>query len=81
MTFYYPFLMSVRLHLLADHNSLVLRFTSEKLTLKGYGLKPLKRLFAREKPSDIHVCNPRYITPDTVNEPVIIDALVEERKL
>jgi len=80
MTFYYPFLMSVRLHLPTDHNLLVLRFTSEKLTLKGYGLKPLKRLFAHEKPSDIYVCNPRYTAPKAVTQPVVIAAIVEERK-
>lgn len=80
MTFYYPFLMSVRLHLPAEHNLLVLRFTAEKLTLKGYGLKLLKRSFAYEKPSDIYVSNPRYCVQETVSQPVVFDATVEERQ-
>jgi hypothetical protein len=80
MTFYYPFLLSVKLYLPAEHNLLVLHFTAEKVTLKGYGLKPLKRLFAREKPSDIFVSNPRYVSSQPVTQPVIIEAVVEERR-
>ncbi|AEW02347.1 hypothetical protein A4D02_30805 [Niastella koreensis] len=80
MTFYYPFLMSVRLFLAGEHNLIVLRFTSERLILKGYSLKPLKRLFAREKPSDIFVCDQRYLMPGTAGQPIVIEAVVEERK-
>lgn len=80
MIFYYAFLMSVRLYLPSDHNLLVLRFTSERLTLKGYRLKMLSRLFAHEKPSEILVINPRYIIPDADGQAVVIEAQVEDRK-
>lgn len=80
MIFYYAFLMSVKLYLPADHNLLVLRFTSERLTLKGYRLKPLSRSFAHEKPVEVQVCNPRYMVPEAASQPVVIEAIVEDRK-
>jgi hypothetical protein len=81
MIFYYAFLMSVRLYLPVDHNLLVLRFTSEKLTLKGYKLKTLSRVFAHGKPSIVQVCNSRYSIEATANEPVVVEAQVEKEKL
>ncbi|OQP67233.1 hypothetical protein A3860_02415 [Niastella vici] len=78
--FYYPFLVSVKLHLQTEHNVIIMRFTSEIVTLKGYLLNTLLMKFTQRKPDLIDVINPRYVLPETISQPVVIEAVVEERK-
>jgi hypothetical protein len=78
--FYYPFLMSVRMFLQVEYNVIIMRFTSEIVTLKGYLLNTLLMKFTRRKPDLIDVVNPRYVLPEIVCQPVVIEAIVEDRK-
>jgi len=80
ITFYYLYLVKSVFSLGETSSAIVLFFTSDIVTLRGYRLEPLRAEFAVKKPSDVYVCNPRYVVPETVNEPVVIEAVVEDRK-
>ena len=80
ITFYYLYLVKAVFKLGDTFSAIILFFTSDIVTLKGYRLEALRAEFAVKKPSDVYVCNPRYIVPEAVTKPVVIEALVEERK-
>jgi hypothetical protein len=80
ITFYYLYLVKVELRLGGALNTLILRFTSEKVTLQGYRLENLHAEFSGTKPSDIYVVNPRYAIPENEHKPVVTGAFVEQRK-
>lgn len=81
VTLYYLYLVKSEFILSGGPlNALVLRFTSDKVTLQGYLLEKLHAEFASKKLSDIYVSNPRYVIPEIVDQPVVIEALIEERK-
>lgn len=80
ITFYYLYLVKVELRLGGALNSLILRFTSDKVTLQGYRLERLHAEFTVSKPSDIHIVNPRYAIPENAHRAIVIEALIEGRK-
>ncbi|OQP49067.1 hypothetical protein [Niastella populi] len=77
MVFYYAYLLSVELLIEADYNVMILRFTSQKITLKGYGLDSLCEQFADEKPDRIMIHDPRYVSAGIVGHMAVIDAIVD----
>ena len=80
MIFYYGFLISVTLRIQAECNVIVMKFTSQIVTLKGYLLNTLFMRFTHDKPSLIDVVNPRYLQTTNINKPIIIEATVQDRK-
>ncbi|OQP60351.1 hypothetical protein A3860_33775 [Niastella vici] len=77
MIFYYAFLLSVELLLKADHSIVILRFTSQKVTLKGYRLDILFNRYAHEKPAVIQVYNGRYILAAMKRLAVVTEVTIE----
>jgi len=78
--FYYAFLISVRLLIQAEFTVIVMKFTSEIVTLKGYLLHTLFMRFTHDKPSMIDVIDPRYLQTINGHKPIIIEATVQDRK-
>jgi hypothetical protein len=79
ITFYYLYLVKAELRVQDTLNIIILRFTSDKVTLQGYRLEKLFNDFSSKRPKDIYVCNPRYAL-NRSNDWLVIEANVEERK-
>jgi hypothetical protein len=77
MIFYYLYLVKVEFLLQDPLNALILRFTSDKVTLEGYRLHGLFLEFAQGKPDSIVVQDERYVTAGMVGGPAVINASVE----
>jgi hypothetical protein len=77
MIFYYLYLVKVEFLLLDPLNALILRFTSDKVTLEGYRLHGLFLEFTQVKPDSIVVQDERYVTAGMVGGPAVISASVE----
>jgi hypothetical protein len=77
LIFYYLYLVKVEFILHDVTNVLILRFTSDKVTLEGYRLHSLFVQFAYEKPDMIIVQDERYVTAGLIGGPAVINASVE----
>jgi hypothetical protein len=75
--FYYLYLVKVEFLLQDPLNALILRFTSDKVTLEGYRLYSLFLEFAHRKPDEITVRDERYVTAGLISGPAVINVTVE----
>lgn len=78
MLFYYSYLISVDLDIEDEMNVITLRFMMHCIKLKGYNLAILFKRFMRDEPHIITITNPRYISHCSLDESVVIDAIVEK---
>lgn len=77
MIFYYLYLIKVEFLIQDPINILILRFTSDKVTLEGFRLHDLFLEFAQGKPEKIIVHDSRYMTAGMIDCPVVTNATVE----
>ena len=77
MLFYYNYLMAAGRLPDEPPDTMALYFTSQTVRLNGIGLDELIKQFERGELSSIYVCNPRYITRQTDNEPIVTAASIE----
>jgi hypothetical protein len=77
MIFYYLYLLKVEFLLQDPLNVLILRFTSDKVTLEGYRLHDLFLEFAQGKPDKIIVEDERYVAAGLIGGSAVINATVE----
>lgn len=80
MIFYYAFLISVRFLIEENMNLIVMKFTSEIVTLRGYLLHTLFMRFTHEKPLLIDVIDNRYVVSQAKEQPIVIEVIVEDKK-
>ncbi|MBS1566788.1 MAG: hypothetical protein JST39_20555 [Bacteroidetes bacterium] len=80
MLFYYNYLMAAGRWPDEPPETMALYFTSQTVRLKGIRLDGLIQQFETCEPSCIYVGNERYIAHDMNNQPIVLSAVLEEKR-
>lgn len=75
--FNYAYLANATFEPTGAMNTICLTFSSQVVTLQGYGLEPLFMAFFEHLPRLVTAIDPRYVLHSETNKPVVVDMQVQ----